>query len=146
MDIKKIDETLKEKGFSQKEMCKNIGIKEQAYSNIKSSGVASVETILKIAKYLNINPITIAPEYSELFEIIEIKTVKESKESENETYNKSVITDSLVVIKDLTETNRKLTDGIDKLIDQSNNNQNTIKEYSDKIINFLTSQNYEKKT
>lgn len=140
MDIKKVDELLKASKISQKDLCKKIGIKEQSYSNIKASGVASIEIVLKIAKELNVHPSEISPEFSDLFNF--------SQKDDNQTSlndNIGALADSIHVVRDLASSNKTLTNNIEKLIDQSNINQNTIISYSNKLIEYLTSSYNEKR-
>lgn len=50
----RIDEQLKVKKISQKDMCNGIGISAQAFTNWKSrESIPSADVALKIAQYLN---------------------------------------------------------------------------------------------
>ncbi len=85
MDFKRMSELLKEQGKTQKEMCKEIGILEPSLSNVKNgTKKAGIEMVLKIAKYLKVNPIEISPESADLLEfaISDFKVIKSENKTE----------------------------------------------------------------
>ncbi len=116
----KIKELLNEKKLTQRDMCKEIGITEQSFSGIKNgSKKAGIEMILKIAKYLNVHPLTIAPEYKELlsYDLVNSNIVDEvlNINKDCSSYNLTIALKS----------NNKLIESNEKLIDM-NMETNTI--------------------
>ncbi len=75
MDFAIIYDELKKRKITQKEMCKDIGIGEPSLSNIKNgTKTAGIEMVLKISKYLNIDPAVLSPEHKDLFPEYSINT------------------------------------------------------------------------
>lgn len=77
--IENIEKVMKQKGITAYKLEKDIGIKQQTFSNWKTGTKASVEKIIEIINYLGVSPNEIF-EYSETEE----KIPPEKKLTENE--------------------------------------------------------------
>ena len=87
MDFELITNELKKRKITQKKMCEDIGLESTNYSNMKNGGrSASIEVVLKVAKYLNINPAELSPEHKEYFSesLLEAYTNEHSNKYEND--------------------------------------------------------------
>lgn len=115
MDFIKVKQLLAEMGVTQKEMCEEIGLRESSLSGIKSGQKkAGIPMVLKIAKYLNVNPTEIAPEYeSELKGLILASSTDTQTQPQKRTeqkYGMYGIREALDVAVNLSLANRNLSE------------------------------------
>ncbi len=139
---------LKEIGITQLQLAIELGISSQHLIGIrKGQREASLELVLKICNYLQLNPFEYAPEYSDLLN----KAIQLSNNNNNNIYNSSGfqmenISEENSIYK-LTMSNSNLSESIKNMSQSKVVDSNTIYELSHQLseINKVLLSNFNKK-